>query len=237
MKYSLKALKKHIGELPEELEGAFLSVDPDEKLEEIREEYELHIDQGSELMEEVALLISGGTAPDELRHNIQKRLDVSKDTAKSITKDLNNKIFIPIKDALKEITARGKTQKDSGTQQKEDRGEEEMDRDKLLSEIENPPSSQPVYEKKGVDMEKEETSQEEAVEDKAVDDTKTKEDEQKQGEEKKDKLTEQIETGIDTYERKMKESTSSESKNQETTGQGDKEQQEKRRDPYREPIE
>ncbi len=74
-------------------------------VEEIGRKNNLHIDQIGELSDEVALTLLGFTRIGEFLTNLQSRLKINKETAEKITGELNEKIFLPIKEELQKIPA------------------------------------------------------------------------------------------------------------------------------------
>jgi|SRR5271168_751314 len=94
-------------------------------LYDIGEKYKLHIDHIGELGVETRLVLLGNTSPDLFISKIRERLDVSQNVAEQIATDINEKIFIPIREKMKDIY-------------KTPQQEEGLDRDQILHEIENP---------------------------------------------------------------------------------------------------
>lgn len=241
MQYSIKALKEKFGDVPPRVESAFLSVDPDEKLKEVAEEYNLHIDQGGDLQDEVLNIISGETKPKDFKKNIRKHLSVSKEEAEEITRDIDEMIFSPMKEELK------KDLQETADEEEE----EELDRDKLISEIEDPPPAKPRT-KQDKSTTQRKTQKEESIEKlqgKTEESEKTQPPQKEEGAEQ----THSNKAEKDIFEQKIKNETVTQSangnegeenepekeeannKNKEKTDEKTQTQYEK--DPYREPIE
>ncbi len=103
MKYDINKIKEKFKLLPEEVKEAYTSIETTETIIQIRDKYHLHIDQASALAEEMGLVMLGLSKPDEFIGTISARLHVTQMVATGITKDVNEKIFNPIKESLKQI--------------------------------------------------------------------------------------------------------------------------------------
>ncbi len=103
MKYDLNKIKERFKLLPEEVKEAYTSIETTETIIQIRDKYHLHIDQASALAEEMGLVMLGLSKPDDFISTISTKLHVTQMVATEITKDVNNKIFNPIKESLKQI--------------------------------------------------------------------------------------------------------------------------------------
>lgn len=88
--------------LPIELQDAITSPEFGEKLELVGEKYNLHIDQIDELANEVLAIMIGDAKPTDFFDRIEKSLGLSEDTARSLTNDVNEQIFLPLRSALQE---------------------------------------------------------------------------------------------------------------------------------------
>ena len=97
-------LKKHFKRLPEKLQHAITASTAPEKLRAIAEEYKLHLDQGQALENETYLVMLGIEESDDYEKNIKRELRVDSETAEKIASAVGKEIFLPIRDALKELT-------------------------------------------------------------------------------------------------------------------------------------
>lgn len=93
--------------LPEDIKEAIASVDSAETLKAITWEHHLHIDQAGKLADEVGKLMLGLTAPGDFIDMMRKNVGVDKNTAEKITKRVNEEVFMPVRDSLKEIHGLG----------------------------------------------------------------------------------------------------------------------------------
>jgi ribosomal protein L12E/L44/L45/RPP1/RPP2 len=89
--------------LPEDVKEAINSVDSLDVILGIEKKYKLHFDQTGQLSDEILMLTIGITPPQQFISNIQKRMGVSKEVAQEIGAEVNEKIFKPIRDSLKQI--------------------------------------------------------------------------------------------------------------------------------------
>lgn len=103
MKYDLNKIREKFRLLPEEVKEAYASIETTETIIQIRDKYHLHIDQTSALAEEIGSVMLGLSKPSDFINNLSKNLRVTQMVATEITKDVNDKIFNPIKESLKQI--------------------------------------------------------------------------------------------------------------------------------------
>jgi len=146
MEYSLEKLKEKYATLPKDLQEAVLSVDSNKVLREITKTNKLHIDQAAEMSDETGLVMLGLTHPGEYVANLKNRLKISEEQARAIAKEVNEKIFVEIKESLKKIheTESGsspeivdKKQEDT-LELKTTQEEDNLKRDDVLKELEKP---------------------------------------------------------------------------------------------------
>lgn len=100
-KYTQQQLEERYDSLPENLKEALLSVDIANKMFEIGKKHTLTIEETGYVAEETGLVVLGLEKPQNLIANIQKRLNSEEDEAGEIAHDINEKIFFPIREALK----------------------------------------------------------------------------------------------------------------------------------------
>lgn len=103
MEYTLEQLREKLHNLPEDVQDAIFAVETTEAIGTIQKKYQLHIDQAGELAEEVGLVMLGLTRPFDFVSRIATRLRITQLVASQITKDINEAIFNPIKESLKQI--------------------------------------------------------------------------------------------------------------------------------------
>lgn len=132
MDYKYEELEKKYATLPDDIRKAMSSMDIARFVENIGKSHSLHIDQIGQLMDEVSFIMLGFMHPSDFISNIQKSLEIDNEKAQEITKDINEKIFRPIKASLLSIHG-AKQEKVVGNQ-------------KLVTERETPSKEQAVEE-------------------------------------------------------------------------------------------
>ncbi|MCE9629044.1 MAG: hypothetical protein K8Q91_03565 [Candidatus Vogelbacteria bacterium] len=103
MTKDLDIFREKFERLPEDVRGAIFAVETTDVIANIQKKFKLHVDQTGKLAEEVGLVMLGFSKPNEFVGKITKNLQVTQITAVEITKDINDKIFNPIKESLKQI--------------------------------------------------------------------------------------------------------------------------------------
>jgi hypothetical protein len=89
--------------LPEGLKEALASPETAQVIEGIGKKFLLHLDVVDTLFDEIGLVMLGITLPREFVGNLRKRLGVSESVVTAIALEVNEKIFQPIRDSLKEL--------------------------------------------------------------------------------------------------------------------------------------
>ena len=103
MAYSQKELDTMFAELPDDVKNAMLSIDTVKVLKGIQEKYKLHFDQIGDLSAEVGAVMIGVAQPQRFIANVQKALNVDKETAKNIATEVNEGIFKKVRQSLMKI--------------------------------------------------------------------------------------------------------------------------------------
>ena len=96
-------IKDRLEELPEDIQKAVQSADMDKKIQEIGAKNALHLDQIGNLGDEVYMVMLGFTDPGEFAENIAKELNVPKEKAEAIAKDIGTSLFIPIRESMQQF--------------------------------------------------------------------------------------------------------------------------------------
>ncbi|HBM46143.1 MAG: hypothetical protein UT05_C0003G0084 [Parcubacteria group bacterium GW2011_GWF2_38_76] len=89
--------------LPEDIKNAIASVDSSESIYEIGNKFKLHMDQIAQLGAETGFVLLGVTDPMEFVANVSRVLNIDKTLASQIVTDINEKIFVPVKESLRQI--------------------------------------------------------------------------------------------------------------------------------------
>jgi hypothetical protein len=101
--YTQQQLLERYRKLPGDLKEAIFSVETAEIIQKISKKYGLHIDKMGELASETGLVMLGITHPRDFISNISSRLEISREKATEIAKDINNEIFSKVRENLKNI--------------------------------------------------------------------------------------------------------------------------------------
>ena len=117
-KYSKDKLGDIFDTLPEEIKEAIFSVDSAEAITSIGQKYSLHIDQTALLGQETGYVLLGITDPMEFAPILASKLGVDKQTAGNIVMDINDKIFVKVKEALRQVHSGQKLSSPVTTEQK-----------------------------------------------------------------------------------------------------------------------
>ena len=96
-------IKARLEELPEDIRKAVQSADVDKKIQEIGAKNALHLDQIGNLGDEVYMVMLGFTDPAEFAENLAKELNVPKEKAEAIAKDIGTALFIPIRESMQQF--------------------------------------------------------------------------------------------------------------------------------------
>ena len=148
MEYTTQQLEEKYRSLPEDLKKAMTEVNTAETIHNIGQKHHLHIDQIGDLADEIGLTMLGLTKPDEFVNNIKNRLQIDETTAEQIAREVNEQIFLPIRESLMKLhEAEEAHEAMPGVETFPDQATmpqpagELPDKDKLLDEIENPQSA------------------------------------------------------------------------------------------------
>lgn len=153
-----KLIEERIKLLPQDIQAVVLEGSWLGALEDIRKKHGLRVDQAGELQTETFLVLLGLTKPANYVHEIQSRLNLVGNKAEEIAQDAELSIFRPILARLEEIYT--KENEDTLTQnettllkktgielengapseniKQESVATEQINRDTLLEEVENP---------------------------------------------------------------------------------------------------
>ena len=161
MNYDQINLKEEFQKMPEKLREALISVDKVKAFSEVREKYKIHVDQAGILAREIDLVLMGFVPTKDFTERLKEKIGADDEKARKIAKDVDEKIFIKIRENLKEATSEpienelkeervgeesykkeilGETEDKTGEKQEPTRVEEEnLNKEDILREIENEP--------------------------------------------------------------------------------------------------
>lgn len=100
---SVSFKQKQYESLPSDVQEAIISVGVANKLTALTAKYKLHLDKAEELSDETSLVMLGITGPSDYMKNLQRRLELPEDLARDLVADVNEQIFKPIRESLKQI--------------------------------------------------------------------------------------------------------------------------------------
>ncbi len=145
-----KIIEEQMKILPTDVKAAIISVDYKNKLQEITERQKLMIDQAGKLEMETTLVMIGLEPLADYIANIGRELELSESRAKEIAMDVSEHIFKPIRESLQKMNDNPEIEENAEEGSEEEirftnSNEETLNRDQILSEIENPiPNRQSV---------------------------------------------------------------------------------------------
>ena len=114
-------LRERAKKIPKEVQEAIVSVDRRRRLANIAKNYQLHIDQAGVLDNETVLVMLGLESPDDFVGNITRELGISPAQAQLIANEVNQDIFLPIRESLKQML-----EKDAEEEEQEQRDNEQL---------------------------------------------------------------------------------------------------------------
>lgn len=103
MPYTRAQLDEMFEKLPNEIQGMLDSNETISFLKQIEKKYDLSLEKVQELSAEIGTLMLGASSPQYFIPNIQKSMQISENIAKAITSEVNEKIFRPVKESLKDL--------------------------------------------------------------------------------------------------------------------------------------
>ncbi|HRY62944.1 MAG TPA: hypothetical protein P5056_04220 [Candidatus Paceibacterota bacterium] len=103
MNYTKEQLNNIFENLPSDIQNAIYSVESADAVESIGKKYSLHMDQIAALGRETGRVLLGITDPMDFVNQINEKLGVGKTVSSQLVFEINEKIFVPIKDSLRQI--------------------------------------------------------------------------------------------------------------------------------------
>ncbi|HZS43242.1 MAG TPA: hypothetical protein VFA52_03440 [Candidatus Paceibacterota bacterium] len=133
-----KIIEPQLQNLPSNIKEAILNNDIGAKLAEISKKHQLHIDQADILENETLMILVGLESADEYLNNLVRELRIPRDKASLIVDDVNNSIFSSIKSSLQTMAEKIKEEDAQEARQSNTESEQNLNKDNLLREIEEP---------------------------------------------------------------------------------------------------
>lgn len=103
MPYTAKELLERYKGLPKALQEAITRVDTAEIIKEVGQNHKLMIDKVGELADETGLVMLGLVHPKDYIPHLIERLNIDRETTRTIADEINNRIFFPVREYLKKI--------------------------------------------------------------------------------------------------------------------------------------
>lgn len=107
MSFTREQLKKNYSRLPKEIKVVLDSEENTDKIYDLGSKHDLHIDKIGLLHQEINLVMLGVVKPQEFIPNLREKLKVSDEEARKIALEVNEQIFNPIRESLKQVHAMG----------------------------------------------------------------------------------------------------------------------------------
>ncbi len=100
-KFTQQQLDAQYQKLPRELQDAFLDVNAFNKIFDIGKKHKLTIEEIGFAAEEIAYIILGLLSPGDFIKSLAERLNLEEDEINPLGQDINQQIFLPLREALK----------------------------------------------------------------------------------------------------------------------------------------
>ncbi len=99
-------IRQRIEELPPDIQDAVLSAGLNLKIQALGDSYKLHVDQTEEFGNLVMFTMLGFISEVEFRSELKDQLQLSPENVEKIVADTNTKIFLPIRESMKNFAAK-----------------------------------------------------------------------------------------------------------------------------------
>ncbi len=103
MAISREQMMQRYQSLPTNLQDAIFSMENAQILQNVGQIHKLRIDQIGTLASETGLVMLGFVKPNEYIPHLAERLKVDKELARTIAHEVNDRIFVKVRDALRKI--------------------------------------------------------------------------------------------------------------------------------------
>jgi len=127
-------LKEYLAKIPQDIKDIMYSLDYQKLLEEIVKKNNLMIDQAGSLEVETTLVLAGLSPLRDYIDSLEKALEIPREKAGEVAKDVDSFIFKNIRKSLQEINE----EDDQAEYVIEQKAKTELDKEKVLFGIENP---------------------------------------------------------------------------------------------------
>jgi hypothetical protein len=107
-----KQFNERYNRLPPTVKQAIDAVETADLIQTISEAHKLHIDQMGEFSNQIGLVMLGVVKPQEFIPNLREKLKIGDEEARKIALEVNEQIFNPIRESLKQVHAMGEMAKE-----------------------------------------------------------------------------------------------------------------------------
>ncbi|OHA57365.1 MAG: hypothetical protein A2114_01385 [Candidatus Vogelbacteria bacterium GWA1_51_14] len=107
-----KQFNERYNKLPPIVKQAIDAVETADLIQTISEAHKLHIDQMGEFSNQIGLVMLGVVKPQEFIPNLREKLKIGDEEARKIALEVNEQIFNPIRESLKQVHAMGEVAKE-----------------------------------------------------------------------------------------------------------------------------
>lgn len=137
---TIKIIRERFDALPESIQELILSSNYQNTLIEIGKKYQLNVEQLGMLEQETTLVMMGLTPTQDFKNELVHELKIDNIKGNQIVTEINEKIFLPIRDLLKLMyTPEGEEPSVEETPEEPKKIENNLEsREELLKKIENP---------------------------------------------------------------------------------------------------
>lgn len=101
-----KIMDERLKNLPEGMRQSLRSLNTEQVVQEIGQKHALHVDQMGRLNEEMWRVVTGETKATDFANKISQATNIGGSEAEQIAGEISNRIFIPIREAMKAVDER-----------------------------------------------------------------------------------------------------------------------------------
>jgi len=111
MSFTREQLKERYAKLPKEVKAVLDSEENTDRIYDLGNKNKLHIDKIGLLNQEINLVMLGMVKPQEFVPNLREKLKIGDEEARQLAMEVNEQIFAPIRESLKQVHAMGEAEK------------------------------------------------------------------------------------------------------------------------------
>lgn len=109
MRFTTEQIHSRLKEAPDKVKQLVGSEELAEVLATITKKYQLHLDQAGVIGDEINFVILGLARADQFTQNILNQANLSTEKTNEIAKEVNDKIFLKLRESLKQIRPKEET--------------------------------------------------------------------------------------------------------------------------------